>query len=125
MISRIATCVVAAAVLLALTTAHGQASVAPHANRLTFRTAVTLPGVTLPAGSYVFERALPNTMNLIRVTNAAGSQVYFMAFTEVVDRPVSLRPNQLVTFGEARLGRPTPIEAWYPLGEPKGHRFIY
>src|SRR5215467_777642 len=93
------------------------ASVSTHAlpleNRrmyLGFSRAVALPGVELPAGTYIFE--LPATdSSLVRVTNREHTKVYLTAFTIRIDRPRTLKPGQVVTLGEAPRGVAPPITA--------------
>ena len=92
---------------------------------LTFSGPVGLPGVTLGAGTYVFELADPNILDIVRVTNKEGSRVYFTAFTELVARPQGLPEDRLVTLGEAPRGSAPPIMAWYPSGDANGRQFIY
>jgi hypothetical protein len=93
---------------------------------LTFSAPVGLPGITLAAGTYVFELPNPhNSLDIVRVMNRERSQVYFSAFTELVTRPASVQGDQQISFREASAGEVTPIDAWYPLGESTGHRFIY
>jgi hypothetical protein len=93
---------------------------------LTFSGPVQLPGVTLEAGSYIFEVAdLASSSDLIRVRNKATYRVVFAGFTLAVERPADLRRDQSVVFGEAPKGVPPPILAWYPLGERSGHQFIH
>ena len=92
---------------------------------LTFDRAVALPGVTLNAGTYIFEVANPGTSgDVVRVLSGNRSKVYLMAFTQLIDRPD--RADDLdVTFGEAAPNAAPPITAWYPPGDPIGHQFIY
>ena len=93
---------------------------------LTFSGAVRLPGVTLEAGSYIFEVAdLASSSDLIRVRNKTTYRVVFLGFTIPIDRPAGLRRHQSVVFGEAPRGVPPPIVAWYPLGESRGHEFVH
>lgn len=96
-----------------------------HTNRLTFSGPVRLPGVTLPAGSYLFERVEPSNPNVIVVRSGDGTRVHYMAATIRVDRPAGLPANRAVTFGEAGRGDVPPIVAWYPQGERAGHAFVY
>ena len=96
-----------------------------HTNYLTFSGPVALPGVTLTAGVYVFERFDPTSPDIVVVRNRDRSRVYFLGFTDRADRPAGLRDRQTVTLGEARPGLAAPITAWYPLGETHGHRFVY
>src|SRR5262249_44728120 len=93
---------------------------------LTFTHPVTLPGVELAAGTYLFE--LPDPIGGFEVggVSSAGRRiVYYTAFTRVVERPNGLRPGQVISFGEARANAPQPITAWWPSGKSTGREFIY
>ncbi len=93
---------------------------------LTFSQPIGLPGVTLPAGTYVFEIADPMmSWDVIRVTNRQRNQVYFTAFTDRIERPRGDRGETGVVFAEREEGRVRRIAAWYPNGESTGHEFIY
>ena len=109
--------------VLALSAVSGHAATARQTNYLTFSGPVRLPGVTLPAGTYVFERADVATPRVVRVTSRDGHQVYFMGFTMLVDRPAGT--TRLVSLGEAQTGTAPPILAWYPQNESTGHQFIW
>ncbi len=92
---------------------------------LTFNTPFALPGVSLPAGSYIFERADPQTVDLVRVLSRDRKHVYLTAFTRLVARPAGLPNNVHVAFGEVRQGTPPPVTVWYPFGDTYGNQFIY
>jgi hypothetical protein len=93
---------------------------------LTFNRAVALPGVELPAGTYVFELALPlSEQNVVRVTSHDRRRIYLTAFTYPIQRPATLPRDQWITFGEARAGSAPPITAWFPEGSERGRQFIY
>jgi hypothetical protein len=105
--------------------ATGDASTFAKTTYLTFNRAVALPGVTLPAGEYLFELANPHTArNVVRVMDRERSKVYLTALTRFTPRPGGLRDG-LVTLGEARSGFPVPITAWFPQDEIVGYAFIY
>jgi hypothetical protein len=104
---------------------HGAASAVLHTNRLTFGGPVRLPGVTLAAGSYLFERVEPTNADVIVVRSGDRTKVYFMAMTRRTERPAGLAADRLVTFGESRRGEVPPIAAWYPEGAQRGHAFVY
>ena len=91
---------------------------------LTFSKPFALPGVTLGAGTYVFERAAPLTaFEVVRVSSRDRRFVYYTGFTELVEKPRgSASP---IAFGEAPSGAPVPVRAWYPTGTNTGHRFLY
>ena len=97
-----------------------------HTTYLTFNRPVGLPGVTLPAGTYVFERVdTANRIDLVQVRNRKTNMVYLTAFTNLVERPRDLAPNQWVTFRESKPGAAPQIATWFPAGEATGHQFVY
>jgi hypothetical protein len=92
--------------------------------RLTFNQPIALPGVTLAAGSYVFERANPlGAIDIVRVSSGDRRFVYYMGYTELVHRPTA--GANAIVFGEASQGSATPIREWYPTGSTLGHRFLF
>jgi hypothetical protein len=99
---------------------------ASHTNYLTFSRPVSLPGVTLAAGSYIFELADPTMSGeIVRVLSRSRSEVYFAGFTERVDRPWNMPRDQVVALGEAARGTPPPVTVWYPRFEASGFKFRY
>src|SRR5215467_4753324 len=83
-----------------------------------FNRPVALPGVALGAGTYVFELPDPiDAWNVVRVTSQDRRTVYLTAFTKVVDRPLGLSPDQVISFGEASASAPQPIRVWWPTGD--------
>jgi hypothetical protein len=115
---------VAAALVGAMTVVTSEAFVSPRANNLTFSGRVALPGVELPAGTYRFEVLTPGVgTNIVRVSS--GRRVLYTGITLTVRRPRSMKPGQLIVFGEAALGEAPPIREWHPLNETTGHEFIY
>ena len=93
-------------------------------SQLTFGGTVALPDVTLIAGTYAFERVFAGAPDVIVVRGIDGRKVYFMATTQPSVRPAGMRPDEVVTFGEAA-GDPAPITAWYPRGAELGFGFVY
>ena len=109
--------------VVASTTARGNSD---HTNSLTFSHAVSLPGVELAAGTYIFEtpsNAMSNS--IVRVSSRDRKKVYLTAFTLDVARPRGEDGKLLVSLGEASAGAARPIAAWFPIGESVGHQFIY
>jgi hypothetical protein len=97
-----------------------------NVNRLTFNSPVALPGVVLLPGSYAFEAgAVGMNPNIVRVTSSDYQKLYFVGFTQRVARPANMKSNEVVSLGEASVGAPTPIRAWYPIGSQSGHEFLY
>jgi hypothetical protein len=115
-----------AAVLGVFAAALGNASTFNQTTILKFSGAMSLPGVTLEAGEYIFELANPSTSrNVVRVMNRERTKLYAMRLTLPVVRPPSAGRRAAVTLGEARRGTPPPIKEWYPEGHSIGHAFIY
>jgi hypothetical protein len=103
----------------------GQAGMSiDRTTELTFSKPVALPGVTLGAGTYIFERAAPSTaIEIVRVSSKDRRFVYFMGYTRLVARPRG--SNASITFSEAPAGAAVPIAAWYPTATSTGHQFLY
>jgi hypothetical protein len=124
MTTRILTSFIAVVALVALAGVSGKATSAELTNSLTFNRPVALPGVTLPAGTYLFER-FEGWANVVRVTEAKTRRPLYMGFTDPVRRPHTLQADQLVVLGEAPRGEPARVAIWFPIGRRDGHRFIY
>jgi hypothetical protein len=93
---------------------------------LTFSGPVRLPGVSLAAGTYVFEIANPmGDADIVRVKSRDGRTSYFQGFTYRIARPAGLRSDAVVSLGEAPAGAAPPVTAWWPIGESTGHQFVY
>ncbi len=96
-----------------------------HRDYVTFSGAVSLPGVTLPAGTYRFE--VPDVGmadGIVSVSSRDGRKVYLTQFTNVIDRPRG-GESLNVTLGEAAPGTAPQVKAWFPIGEGSGRQFIY
>jgi len=92
---------------------------------LTFSQPVELPGVTLPAGTYVFKLAnLPGTRNIVHVYNAEENQV----FATIIAIPhLTLTPHEkpYIGFQERAAGAPMAIHEWFYPGHENGLEFVY
>lgn len=91
----------------------------------TFSGPVTLPGVTLPAGQYLFRLADPNSSTkVVQVLNADGTKPYGLFFTIPAERlePAS---SPEVRFMETASGTPAAIRTWWYPGERRGYEFIF
>ena len=93
---------------------------------VTFSRPVQLPGVTLDAGTYIFEVANPlDTSDVVRVISRDRRRPYYLGLTRKIDRPANAPERMVMTFGEAPAGTPPPIDAWYPAADTLGRQFIY
>ena len=109
-----------------LVAASGNAWGVNHQNNLTFSRPVALPGVVLPAGSYTFDLAgSTSSLDIVVVRDKARSKVYYMGFTNTVQRPAGMSKTAAITFGETSANEPPLIAAWYEIGDSLGHQFRY
>jgi hypothetical protein len=91
----------------------------------TFSQPVALPGVTLPAGTYMFRLADDTTTRkVIQVSNREGTESFAMLHTMPVYRPDAPRDPE-VRFMETATGAPMAVRAWWQQGERTGYGFIY
>lgn len=91
----------------------------------TFTAPFSIPGVTLPAGSYLFRLADDTPgRDVIQVLSADGKTPYAMFFSlptlrgEPVDTP-ELR------FMETAADVPVAIKSWWYAGDRQGYEFVY
>ena len=92
----------------------------------TFSRAVQMPGVVLPAGTYIFEVANhEGTGDIVRVLSRDRKNVHLMKFTRFVYRAQSGDLKATISLGESPAGNPPPVKTWYPQYETRGREFIY
>ena len=91
----------------------------------TFNAPVAMPGVTLPAGQYLFRVANPDTSaKVVQVLSADGAKPYGLFFSYPAERSeASDKPE--VRFMETAKGMPAAIKTWWYPGERRGYEFIY
>jgi hypothetical protein len=91
----------------------------------TFSGPVAMPGVTLPAGQYLFRLANPeSSRNVVQVLSGDGKKPYGMFFSMPAERfePAS---TPEVRFMETAAGMPAAIRTWWYPGERTGYEFVY
>jgi hypothetical protein len=88
---------------------------------LTFSAPVSLPGVSLAPGTYIFRRP---ASNVLMVTNAKR-QPYAMLSTMGASRPSANDRYEVVLGAPLADGAPRKIEAWFVPGESTGQQLIY
>lgn len=117
----------ACALALLVTCAVGTAAATPLDKRttFTFNAPVAVPGVVLPAGSYVFRLADDTRgRDVVQVIAAEGGAAYAMFFTlrtprgEPVDKPE-------IRFMETASDMPAAVKAWWYPAETQGYEFVY
>jgi hypothetical protein len=96
-----------------------------ESTKVTFSAPVQIPGQVLPAGTYIFQQADPNSdPNLIQVLNADRSVTYAILQTVSAERmePVG---DTSITLAEPGSGNPDLLVKWFYPGSVIGHEFIY
>jgi hypothetical protein len=103
----------------------GTAQTLDRRTLFTFSGPVSMPGITLPAGQYLFRLANPDSgRNVVQVLNAEGTKPYGMFFAMRAERfePAS---TPEVRFMETAAGMPAAIKTWWYPGERSGYEFVY
>jgi hypothetical protein len=82
---------------------------------LTFSGPVSLPDVTLPAGTYLFKFVDPiNASGVLTVMSQDGKNAYAMMHTiPIVRTETESNHSEIVTFRETLVGEPAKIDAWF------------
>lgn len=114
-----------AVVVLTCTACAAAAQPADRRTLFTFTGPVALPGVTLPAGQYLFRLADADSgRRVVQVLSADGRQPYALFFSMGARRfePASA-PE--VRFMETAAGMPAAVRTWWYPGEEIGYEFVY
>jgi hypothetical protein len=92
---------------------------------VTFSAPVTLPGVTLPAGTYLFKLAdSMSNRHIVQVRDKEMTKIYATILAVAAERA---RPadETVITFREAPANMPPAVHYWYYPGDTSGHEFVY
>jgi len=118
----VAACVLAVTAF-ASTTAHAQT--VDNRTFFTFNQPVALPGVTLPAGKYIFRNPdITAARRVVQVLSEDGKQSYAMLLTIPAQRTEAAAKPE-IRFMETAAGTPQAIKAWWYPGNAIGWEFIY
>ena len=92
---------------------------------VTFSAPVEIPGMVLPAGTYVMKLLDPYMdRNIVRFYNKQENHMYAMVFA-VPDYRLNPTDHTVITFEERAHGAPQAIKEWFPSGENWGEEFVY
>lgn len=101
---------------------------AQPANKLTYVTfsgPVSLPGTTLPAGTYAFRLAdSPADRHIVQVFNRDETKLFTTLLAVPAERDQA-DGEPVVTFAETPSDRPPAVRYWYYAGEKGGNEFVY
>jgi hypothetical protein len=91
---------------------------------LTFSGTVEMPGVTLPAGTYVFKLADTGSRNVVQVFDRDEKKILGQWLFVQAERP-EVSQETVVMFKETAAGTPPAVHYWYFPGERVGKEFVY
>ena len=114
---------IAAAALFVLWTAPARADESDELTYFTFSAPIELPGVALPAGTYIFEHPITGE-HLVQVLSQDGRTVYG-TFITIPETRMTVTDQPTVQFREESAGTPPEIKAWFYPGRMTGDEFIY
>jgi len=118
----ISTCLLTA--LVCATGTDAAAATSDKRTYFSFNQPFSLPGVTLPAGTYTFRQLSFETPSVVQVTDRAGMHSYAMLMAipalraEATDKPE-------IEFMETGRGVPNAVRGWWYPGNTRGWQFIY
>jgi hypothetical protein len=102
-----------------------EAQPADYRTYFTFSAPVTLPGVTLPAGKYIFRLADPDSSRkVINVLSADGKRSLAMLHT-IPNQATKAPKDAEIRFMETSAKVPPPVKTWWYAGKAIGYEFIY
>jgi hypothetical protein len=122
---RIARAVCCAAVALMLSVPVLRADEFNKMTYLTFSGSVQVPGVVLPAGTYMFKLADPEGgRRVIQIWDKEGTKLYTTLLT-IPDQISEPKDDPVVLFTETPSGEPQAVKSWFYTGERNGYEFVY
>lgn len=95
-----------------------------EATTITFSAPVQVPGQVLPAGTYLFEQAAPDTdQHVVRISSIDRKVVYATLQTASAER---LEPGDTtIVLAQPEDGQPNLLVKWFYPGRSTGHEFLY
>jgi hypothetical protein len=119
-------CVAAILTAISATPAVAQGGPMDSRTEFTFNQPVEMPGMTLPAGTYVFRFVDATSGRKVMQVQAkdASSKTYGMFLTISAQRPKA-SDNAELRFLETPAGQPTAVKTWWYPGNTIGREFIY
>jgi hypothetical protein len=119
----------AAALLLCLAPrAHAQGTqTREQTTFITFSQPVSLPGITLPAGKYLFRHLPPDLVShrhVVQVLSEDRSKIYATLLT-IPNQQLKPSGQPFVLFHERPASAPAAVQAWFYPGDTIGDEFVY
>ncbi len=117
--------VACSALLLTSAAATAQTTPPDRKTLVTFSGPVSIPGTTLPAGTYTFKLAdSPANLHIVQVFDKEESKVFATLLAVPAER-MEAHGDPVITFKETAADRPPAVRYWYYAGERAGNEFVY
>jgi len=123
-VTLIATALVFAVLAVLTTRVFAQDTNVHERSFITFSNTVELPGVTLPAGTYVFRLADIPTRNVVQVLSQDEKKVMGQWLFVQAQRPMPT-DDTVIMFKEKAENTMPAVQYWYYPGETIGKEFVY
>lgn len=108
-----------------LTAAPVAAQPADRLTYVTFSGPVSVPGTTLPAGTYAFRLAdSPADRHIVQIFDRDQTKLFTTLLAVAAERNQA-EGEPVVTFKETPSDRPPAVRYWYYAGEKAGNEFVY
>lgn len=108
-----------------LTAAPVAAQPADRLTYVTFSGPVSVPGTTLPAGTYAFRLAeSPANRHIVQIFDRDQTKLFTTLLAVAAERDQA-EGEPVVTFKETPSDRPPAVRYWYYAGEKAGNEFVY
>src|SRR5262249_37179291 len=92
---------------------------------LTFSQPVEVPGVVLPAGTYVFKlQDSASNRHIVQICNQDQTHIYATVLA-IPNYRLQVTGKTVITFVERAAGEPQAIRAWFYPGDNFGQEFVY
>src|SRR5262245_4165700 len=114
-----------AALAIAAGVANAQGTLSDRTTFVTFSGPVSLPGLTLPAGTYTFKLADSQTdRHIVQVFDREQTKL-FTTLLAVPAQRAEAKGDPVITFKETPADRPPAVHYWYYAGEKDGNELVY
>jgi len=115
----------AACTALLIGAATAGAQPADRSTFVTFSGPVSIPGKTLPAGTYTFKLAdSPSDRHIVQIFDKDQTQLFATILAVPAERPAP-EGDPVITFRETPSNVPPALRYWYYAGDKAGNEFVY
>src|SRR5437667_5195511 len=113
---RIAIAIIAVAMFITLSASNAKADEWDKKTLVTFDQPVEIPGMILPAGTYVFRRASSTDPNVVQISGKDEKHVYATLLT-MQDYRMDPTDDAVITLEERANGSPRAVKSWFYQGD--------